>query len=1144
MNHVLWLLCHQIYYAARFVNGRVALLDFLDENSERVEEPSSLNLLGPPDSSFPKSYNDETEKATERTVPEQPSIPNLKPNELLKHPQTNERTQDITAPNNGSSTTLDYTTANEVGPRNQIEEDPVVQLGVISDTVKKSPLGSVVPQLIENPPEDIITSITPLKTYLSNTPIETHSESSFSNASQKYSGRTENTEQSHTINTATEPNSINELTSSPAQTTKKLLGTSIAPVINSPTEQSVSSYISALSSDSTKSLLDVPDAISSLGKPPQSTIKSTSSSPPRANPIQGLYYGIHEQTPTIPLETSISPTKSSSNSIDKNIESQEVDAGSSNERRSILSGIITSPTPPIPLLPSPIYPSVSTTPAVSISYVAEVLPREKELPVITDHNDQNQRAIKGAGNLIEDLISGPEPVETAAHPFESKARNPTEPQIQKPSLLSIGSDGSNLQNPDWPATRSPLPNTNNGNHSEGFDERDASVDADNLILGNIVLDGKLGSNPVNLAPNPTLDNASTAKTAVISPFRDAADNTVSENIILSVSNPSSTLIDMEANTLTRESGKIQPLNNLETESGLPEILNSKPTPSVEELPSNSRLIVDTQDSYGDDESNKPPNEARSQNSTTGMMPKVAIESSTSSSAHLNLRLRKPPAIQNANQRDVILYNASKPENPLVTESLPNRVKTRDKAEVTVLDIKTTVSAPAQESSSPSLRMYVRGTPLIKKAQTEGINPEVIVIGGRNRFPTDDGLPSELSQSERMIHKVIKYAASTFAGITVAFLLFFHFVLTDRSLCWQNAFWAPNSWELIYYLGYLQQMSSVSQLLLLKTPYFVWEYTDSFAWTGLLIQSDLGLNRGHITRRLQQLILGGIVSFGDRLAIHEDKILYEALIGFSIVFATLLVAFCLFNLCAKYHSDKEAKFMQTSNSPYRRISIRTAGLSILFWYCSLFPISMYASFEMSMEYIAGEIYPALFVAIALVLVVCIGGLIISGYVIMHATETDLREDNMLALWGSLYSELTYRSRMFFIIIGVFQITLGICVGFFDNDPGQMVAVMLLRLSYFIAVFSFNPYADALMVKAIYIVETLMIINHSLAFAFLSTTNMSTSTRYGIGDAFITINSVVILLWFIRQLIVFAAYVRSWSAKSHVEHVIAGESYMCH
>uniref|UniRef100_K3X021 TRP C-terminal domain-containing protein n=1 Tax=Globisporangium ultimum (strain ATCC 200006 / CBS 805.95 / DAOM BR144) TaxID=431595 RepID=K3X021_GLOUD len=397
------------------------------------------------------------------------------------------------------------------------------------------------------------------------------------------------------------------------------------------------------------------------------------------------------------------------------------------------------------------------------------------------------------------------------------------------------------------------------------------------------------------------------------------------------------------------------------------------------------------------------------------------------------------------------------------------------------------------------------------------------------MPTDAA--SLLSKTSASFHDFVRYSSVAFAGISVMLLLFFHYVSLDGALFWTNPLWSPNTWEFLLYVGYLQQMASLSQLTLLKTPYFLWDYTDSFAWTNFLLQDS---TPDSTSRRLETIVLGGVVSFADRIGIFESKILYHAVTGFAIVFFVLLAIFLIGAILAKRQAEKQSSGeFSTSVHRLRSTSIRTLGLCVLIWYFSLFPLSLYASFEISMEVTASAVSNALSLALIALVVVCFGILAYSGRVIMHKSMAELQQFENMATWGSLYAEYTYRSRMFFIIGAVVQITTGILIGTMDADPMQLIVVMGIQVLYLVAVFILSPFAENVVLYFTYALGIVKIVNFGLAFSFLNSNTMSATDRNKVADAFIGINSIVILVWFVRQLVVFSTYIRVWMQRDDKE-----------
>lgn len=293
----------------------------------------------------------------------------------------------------------------------------------------------------------------------------------------------------------------------------------------------------------------------------------------------------------------------------------------------------------------------------------------------------------------------------------------------------------------------------------------------------------------------------------------------------------------------------------------------------------------------------------------------------------------------------------------------------------------------------------------------------------------------------------------------------------------------------------------------------------------------------VARRLETIVLGGVVSYADRIGISEESILNHGATGFAIIMGILVIVFLVLAVLAKRkaeHALDENSDLSSYTSGVHRlrsVSIRTLGLCVLVWYFALYPLSMLASFEISMEVQSSTVADSLVVAVIALVLVCFGVLAVAGRVIMHKTKNELEQFENLATWGSLYCEYTYRSRMFFVIDVVVQITTGVLVGCMSGDPTQLIVVMGIQALYLACVFVMSPFADQLVLRITYVLGLLKILNFGLAFAFLNSNTMSATARTRVAQAYIGINSIVILVWFVRQLIVFSTYIRAWMVRSN-------------
>jgi hypothetical protein len=328
------------------------------------------------------------------------------------------------------------------------------------------------------------------------------------------------------------------------------------------------------------------------------------------------------------------------------------------------------------------------------------------------------------------------------------------------------------------------------------------------------------------------------------------------------------------------------------------------------------------------------------------------------------------------KKDVIVFESKQPstKDPV---AVPNFNKETN--EPSVLDLGNT------ETEAP--KKFVRGQDQ-NEDKSETTN-EPNVIGGRKRGKLPANTESRLSESTKRVYDFLKYASCTFAGISVALLLFFHYVSLDATLSWTGSIWSPNTWEFLFYVAFLQQMSSISQLSLSQAPYYLLEYTDSFSWTNFLLHGSSPSSSSD-SRRLETIILEGVVSYADRIGISESKILFRCIVGFALIVGILLAIFFFIAILAKIKAEQLME--ETSNSSFltlsgkvqrlRSASIRTLGLCVLLWFFALYPLSLFSSYEIAMEVKAKQVADPLSVAIIALIVICFGVLSLSGRIILH------------------------------------------------------------------------------------------------------------------------------------------------------------------
>lgn len=414
----------------------------------------------------------------------------------------------------------------------------------------------------------------------------------------------------------------------------------------------------------------------------------------------------------------------------------------------------------------------------------------------------------------------------------------------------------------------------------------------------------------------------------------------------------------------------------------------------------------------------------------------------------------------------------------------------------------------------------------------------------------------MSQTLAEFHNVVRYATCTFAGISVALLLFFHYASLDPNVDWSSALlWSPNTWEFVLYLGYLQQMGSLSQLNLLSTPYFLWDFTDSFSWSLFLINRS-GAAAATSSRRLDAVVVTGVVAYGDRIGIEETSLLFICSLAFLLVFGILFAVYVALVLFAKRKAEDKFDAIVDNYSVIdpsgardavfglRLVSLRFLGLCMLIWLFALYPLSLFASFEISMQIdSASASIGSLILAIVVLGVVCFGVLFLSAKELYNKSEGELADVKNLALWGSLYAAYTYRRRLFFLVVAFVQIGSGVLIGAMTtagSPTALLVMVLVLQIAYLGAVFFQAGFISLSVGLFTFALSFVKIVNYALAFAFLEATNQSSGVRTRVATAFIFINSIVLIAWFVRHAIMFVQTLRALARRDPDAHASGGNN----
>ncbi|TMW66026.1 hypothetical protein Poli38472_003791 [Pythium oligandrum] len=436
---------------------------------------------------------------------------------------------------------------------------------------------------------------------------------------------------------------------------------------------------------------------------------------------------------------------------------------------------------------------------------------------------------------------------------------------------------------------------------------------------------------------------------------------------------------------------------------------------------------------------------------------------------------------------------------------------------------------ASEAALETAKPYVRDAVDISAAEetnssgTSGGDDVPRIIGGKNR----SGASASEGATASFIHSMLQCMTSVLAAISVTLLLVFNFIAVDERFDWSSFSLAPNTWEFLLYVTYIQHIGSFAHLILVKAPYFFWAVADSLSWT-VFLPDHSKKSVIESNRRLDTILLSGIVAFADRIGVKEADLVMRTVLAFTIALGVLLSMFFVIALMSK-KKMKVKKLVQEelgiphhptfrSADRWRRISLWICGLCVLLWFFALYPLSTMSSYEISMEIRAASVsLGALVVGTLGLVVVCIGGVALFAKLMARKSGLDLMDPSNIAVWGCFYVDIKHERRLYFVVTALLQILTGFTVGAFGSGTTQLVTVATLQVGYVLFTFVWAPYEEGSVAPWFtYGVGILKLVNYGLSFVFIQSSSLSSEGRASTADAFLWINAIVLLVWFFRHM----------------------------
>jgi hypothetical protein len=426
-----------------------------------------------------------------------------------------------------------------------------------------------------------------------------------------------------------------------------------------------------------------------------------------------------------------------------------------------------------------------------------------------------------------------------------------------------------------------------------------------------------------------------------------------------------------------------------------------------------------------------------------------------------------------------------------------------------------------------------------------------IIGGLDEQHTmDDGSQADNASTRgapvAQVYHVLQYVVSICAAVSMVLLISFQDIAVDERFNWFDVACGPTTWEFVVYVSYVQHLASISQLVLIKTSASLWEVLDGLSWTCLIPyhSNDSAVNLPEVTkaaasttsRRLDNILLSGMVAFADRVGIQETDLLVRTVTGLALFACIFLVLFFVFAALAKRrmdyyenHPSRRGDTKEVARAMWlRNLPMRVCTLLVLLWFFALYPLSSVSTYEVTMELRANSLAPAqlLLVGIAM-LVVCLGGLLLVGYIVSSRSRSELSEPFQLAAWGSLYADYMYNKRSFLVVPVLLQIVTGVVVGAGSEGSVQLALLLAILVVYLLALWVVHPFQQGCVAPWFVVAVTLLkIVNLGIAVtSFTIRSELPSGTRASAGDGIVYLNSLVVICWLCRHCVVFVQTLRT-------------------
>ncbi|KAH9187319.1 hypothetical protein AeNC1_010709, partial [Aphanomyces euteiches] len=416
-----------------------------------------------------------------------------------------------------------------------------------------------------------------------------------------------------------------------------------------------------------------------------------------------------------------------------------------------------------------------------------------------------------------------------------------------------------------------------------------------------------------------------------------------------------------------------------------------------------------------------------------------------------------------------------------------------------------------------------------------------------QITSDTPVQAAVFGSDSSGQKTNRYVFNAVVGLTLVFLVFFHFIAIDPSFLTpesaSEAFVAPNSWELPTFVGFMQLVAVVS-CANVDVPHTIFvTFTDSFSWLNFLVRGDAytskstttaatvtgllaSLNGKQGNRRLVDSTLDydpfGFVQYTIRLNVLETDLFVRAWTFFFIVVAVFLVivilAFVISQCMVRRNPHSQYSDSGSHSTTIKHASRRMQGFTVWFLTVAVLPLSTVSMYEVMQDSHSTDGFGSTSGVLALVALIVIAVVILgAATAVYRMSEVDLSKYRTKITFGVLYTNYQYEHRLFFAVNLVVQMLTGVLLAGVVKSSVQMIILLAIHVVYLLAMIVLRPFVTKLQLAFAAIFELILVIVFGLVYAMAQANREDESKKKGLAYGFVILICIVIVVVFVRCLV---------------------------